>query len=351
MKHIVIMAGGSGTRFWPKSTNKNPKQFLKLFGKRSMIQMTFDRIAKLAPKKNISVVCAPQFAKLSKKHLPGVKVLSEPEPRNTMAAVCLTAWSCYKTDPNAVVCVLPADAYIADVKGFQDILKKCFEFSERNDFITCIGIKPNFPATGYGYIEAGNQITHETLEISRFVEKPDLHKAQSYVESGKYFWNAGIFVFKAEVFIQEVKKHAPLYFEGFEKAKSATQIKSLFKKLPKEAVDTALMEKTSLGAVVAGSFGWNDVGAWPALCEVVANNCEAGVILRDQNNDISDCLSVDSSGVVASLDSKKFLGLVGVKDLVIVETADALLICSKDKAQEIKTLVSKIQNSKFKKLL
>ncbi|MBK9292901.1 MAG: hypothetical protein IPM57_00385 [Oligoflexia bacterium] len=376
MKHVVIMAGGSGTRFWPKSTSLKPKQFLNLFGKRSMIQMTFDRVKSLVTKKNISVVCSPGLSGLVKKHLPGVGLILEPEARNTMAAVCLSAWHCYRKDPEAVVCVLPSDAYISDVSGFQKVLESCFDFSMKNDFICCIGIKPTYAATGYGYIEAGElcsgsgdgksavtstEASSRFYSIKRFVEKPESVKAGEYVASGKYSWNAGIFVFKASTFINEVRTHAPEFFAAFEgeksntevkkskiksqlkKIKSATEFKKVFKALPKVAVDVALMEKTKLGAVVPGDFGWNDVGSWPALEEVLPSNSEAGLVLG------ADSLSVGSSGVIASLDSKKFLALVGVKDLIIVESGDSILVCSKKSAQEIKTVVDSLKNSKNSK--
>lgn len=348
-RYAVIMAGGSGTRFWPKSSRKNPKQFLSLVGKRSMIQLTADRLKKILSAQRLSVVCSPEFQAQTKKHLGKIQIITEPEARNTMAAVCLSAWSIAQKNPDAILCVLPADAHIADANGYTKTLESAYVFAEEHSSIVCLGLKPTYPATAYGYIEVGPLLSEGSYKIAHFFEKPTIDKAERYFASGKYLWNAGIFVFKVQTFIEEVQSHAPKFYEAFQqyfKSKpNPTKLKKLYASLPKEPVDIALMEKTNKGAVCVGDFGWNDIGSWPALAEVLPQNSEAGLVMAPGGH-----MAVNSSGIVAQLESKKFLGLVGVKDLVIVETKDAFLICAKDKAQEIKTLVDMMSQSKFKKL-
>ncbi len=343
----VIMAGGSGTRFWPKSSQKLPKQFLSLVDKKSMIQLTRDRLMGVVQKKNISVVSPQSLNSLIKKHLGSTtKIIHEPEARNTMAAVCLAAWS-FKNQ-ETVLAVLPADAHIEDEKNYRSALSRCFDFASTNEVIVCLGITPTFSATAYGYIKVGAALKQSIYKIDKFMEKPSQQKAEELFRSGKYLWNAGIFVFKISTFKEQVRLHAPDYFRAFEKAKGQkAKLAKMFKSLPKEPLDTALMEKTQNGALIPGDFGWNDVGSWPALSEVLPSNDQAGLIKTQGEH-----VAIDSTGIIADMSSKKFLGLVGVHNLIIVETDDALLICSKDSAQEIKTLVAELQKNKnLKKLV
>jgi mannose-1-phosphate guanylyltransferase len=307
-----------------------------------MIQLTRDRTKSLAPAKNLSVVSTQNFSALTKKHLGKINFISEPQAKNTMAAVCLTAWQISQKDKNAIIAILPADAHIADSKEFQRVLEQAFQFAEKNPSIVCVGIQPTFAATIYGYIESGTPLTSNFSKIARFVEKPPKEKAEEFIASKKYLWNAGIFVFKVQTLIEEVRSLAPEYAKAFDfLMKNKSKIKSIYKNLPSESVDTALMEKTSSGALINGNFGWNDIGSWPALAEVMGQNSEAGYIHAPGGS-----LSIDSHNVVADLSSKKILALVGVQDLIVVETKDAILICSKDKADKIKNIVEQLKKSK-----
>lgn len=349
-RFAVIMAGGSGTRFWPKSSKKNPKQFLSLVSSKSMIKLTAERLKGVVTPRNVAVVCAPEFQPQTKKHLGKVRIITEPEARNTMAAVCLSAWTLYQQNPEATLCILPADAYVADTTAYAETLNTAFEFAEKHSSIVCLGIKPTYAATAYGYIEVGPMFEEGTYKIAHFFEKPTLDKAEKYFSSGKYLWNAGIFVFKAKTFIEETKTHAPEFHRAFEKyfsgKPSPGKLKKFYATLPKEPVDIALMEKTFKGAMCVGDFGWNDIGSWPALQEVLPRNSDAGLVISKGGHK-----SINSSGVVAQLDSKKFLALVGVKDLVIVETPDVLMVCDKNKAQDIKQMVDLLsKDPKFKRL-
>ena len=274
------MAGGSGTRFWPKSSTQNPKQFLSLVGKKSMIQLTHERLTGLVPKANVSVVSPKEFKGKIKKHLGKVNIIVEPQARNTMGAICLSAWKIGVKDPEAIIAVFPSDAYIADTESFKKALTESFDYAANNHAIVCLGIKPNFPATGYGYIETGDTLSGDIKKISRFVEKPDAKKAVEFIQSGKFIWNAGIFIFKAQTFFEEVENHAFDFFTAFETiSRKKTKLKKIYSSILKESIDTALMEKTTAGVVLTGDFGWNDIGSWPALEEVLPPNSPAGLIM------------------------------------------------------------------------
>jgi mannose-1-phosphate guanylyltransferase len=241
-----------------------------------------------------------------------------------------------------LVAVLPADAFIANVQEFQKALKVAFEIAENEKRIVCLGITPTAPATAYGYIQRGLPLKGAGHEIKEFVEKPDSEKAQRLYDSEEFLWNAGIFVFKAETFIEEVRTLAPEFAAFFDKnIKAPAKLKYGYKNLPSVAIDVALMEKTNKGALVAGDFGWNDLGSWPALQEVMPANSEAGVIKAT-----GGFIAVGSKNIVADISSKKFLGLIGVEDLIVVETDNAILVCNQKNAQDIKTLVGLIEKNK-----
>jgi len=340
------MAGGSGTRFWPKSSKNNPKQFLPLTNSKSMIKNTFDRLNGVVGKKQRWVVCTENQKRQTKKELGSqTTVLAEPEGRNTMAAVCLSAWTVSKKDPDGVIAILPADHHIADIPGFKSDLLKAYSLAESSGRIVCLGIKPTFPSTGYGYIEAGENLGPSedgSFKIKAFIEKPPLEQAKDLFEKSQFMWNAGIFVFSVSTFIAEVRSHAPEFASSFDKIKKdPKKLKSIYKKLSKLPVDVALMEKTEKGAVIRGDFGWNDVGSWATLEEVMAENSPAGVIKAKGGH-----VSLNSSGMIVDVTDDKFIGLVGVKDLIVVETKNSILICHKDKAQDIKNLVGEINKNK-----
>jgi mannose-1-phosphate guanylyltransferase/mannose-6-phosphate isomerase len=266
-----------------------------------------------------------------------------------MAAVCWSVWSVDHVQPDALIAVLPADAYIGDVPGYQKALNIAFAVAEKENRIVCLGIKPTSAATGYGYIQQGPELSSGATEIARFIEKPDEKKAQELFSSGQYLWNAGIFVFPAKLFMNETRKLAPEFGSFFDKfAKSSTRLRNRYKDLPKISVDVALMEKTKSGALVPGDFGWNDIGSWPALAEVLKSNSPAGIVNSDGGH-----LSIDSQNCIVDVCGDKFVGLIGVKDLIVVETEGALLVCHKDEAQKIKDLVGQLEKDKklSKKLL
>ncbi len=341
-KYAVIMAGGSGTRFWPKSSRKKPKQLLSLTGRESQLQLTWNRLNSVVEKSKRMVVCTELLKGAILKHVKGAWILAEPMGRNTMAAVCWSAWAIAEKDPQALVAVLPADAFIAHVPEFKKALNIAFDIAENEKRIVCLGITPTGPATAYGYIQRGLPLRNVGHEIREFVEKPDDAKAQRLFESKEFLWNAGIFVFGVNTFIDEVRQLAPEFATFFDKnIKSLKKLKTGYKNLPSIAIDVALMEKTNRGALVAGDFGWNDLGSWPALQEVIPPNSEGGIIKAP-----GGFITVGSKNIIADISSKKFLGLIGVEDLIVVETETAILVCNHKNAQDIKTLVSLIEKNK-----
>ncbi len=330
-RFAVIMAGGSGTRFWPKSTRKTPKQFLPLTSKRSLLWEASHRLDGLVPTPKRWVVCTQDVAGLVKKQLKSSPLLIEPQGRNTMAAVCWAAWVINGKDRQSSVVVLPADAHIGNEVAYKKALGEAFKRAEEKGRIVCLGIPPTFPATGYGYIE-------NKSDNPKFVEKPSEERALELMKSG-YLWNAGIFVFKTSVFINEVRVLAPHFAHEFDQIMvNAKKLTSIYRHLTKIPVDKAIMEKTALGSVISCGFGWNDVGSWKALHEVTGNNTTEGLVRTKRGYEAIDC-----SDLFIDVTDGKFVGLVGVKDLVVVETKDALLICHKDRTQEIKDLVEKIR--------
>ncbi len=342
------MAGGSGTRFWPKSSKKKPKQLLSLTSRESQIQLTWKRLNTVVERSHRLIVCTEQLRKATLEHIKDVKILAEPMGRNTMAAVCWSAWDIFQKDPTALIAVLPADAFIANVPEFQKSLNLAFEVALSEKRIVCLGITPTGPATAYGYIRRGTALKGGGYELKEFVEKPDRANAQNLFESGEFLWNAGIFIFEVSTFIEEVRIHSPEFASFFDKKIHKPHlIKQGYRNLQSVSIDVALMEKTHRGALLEGNFGWNDLGSWPALLEVVPPNSEAGVLRAP-----GGFIQVNSKNIIADLSSKKFLGLIGVEDLIVVETEKAILICHQKNAQDIKTLVNMIEkNKKFAKTL
>lgn len=359
-KHLyfVIMAGGKGTRFWPVSRQKMPKQLLEITGKKSMIQETVDRVSTMVSNKQILVVTDQAHARELKKQLPKIpakNVLIEPVGRNTAPCIGLAASHLIRRDPEAIMIVLPADHYIVDVKVFQKQMIAMAEVaSQRNDLVT-VGIPPTRPETGYGYIHIGNELekanNEPVFEVKGFREKPNLETAEEFIKTGDFLWNSGMFAWKASVILMSLERHLPKLFRqlirirvaiGTDKEKST--LHTIYPELEEISIDYGVMEKAQQVSLIKGRFGWNDVGNWSALEDIWPhdefNNTHKG----------KPVISINSkSSIVYS--QKKLVALVYVEDLIVVDTDDALLICRKDKAQDIKKVVDKLDDLGYKKLL
>ncbi len=350
--HPVILCGGAGSRLWPMSRRLLPKQFLPLVSERSMLQDTAQRIAALGNCEKPLVISNTEHRFLVAEQLqaermpPAVQIL-EPVGRNTAPAVAVAALQVAKSDPDGLLLVLPSDHAITDVKAFRDAVDRARAAAEQGLLVT-FGIRPTQPATGYGYIELGDPVAGlpGISSIRRFVEKPDLAKAKEYLASGRFLWNSGMFVFPVSGVLRELERLRPDILEGARQALAAS-VRDLdflrldakaFEACPAESIDYAVMEKTTAGAVVPADIGWSDVGSWSALWEIGSKDPQGNVSYGDaQLHDASGCYVRAGSRLVY---------LLGVKDLLVVETDDAVLVGDRARAQEVKEIVDKLEHSK-----
>ncbi len=352
--HPVIMAGGSGTRFWPLSRKERPKQFLPLTTKKPLIAETALRMAGLAKAKDTLVVCGKVHEKAVKKSLklPGKNIVVEPAARNTAPAIALAALHVAAKDPAGIVVVLPSDHHVANVPEFKRVLQAAAEVAQGGHLVT-IGIKPNRPETGYGYIRVGESLaTGAGHSVQAFVEKPDLATAQGYLAAGDYLWNGGIFVFRADAILAAFQAHMPELWTGLEKIRAslgkrtyAKVLGKVFPKLPSTSIDYGVMEKAKNIAVVPGDFGWSDVGSFAALPEVRKADDKGNVVSGKA------AVVVDCEGCVVLADDKRPLSVVGLKDMVVVDSGDAILVVPKDKSQDVRKVVEALKARKMDKLL
>ncbi len=339
----LIMAGGVGSRFWPLSRKDRPKQFLNLVDKdRSMIQATVNRISKLTDHSNIFIATSQEYVEKMQEHLPEIPVENltvEPMRRNTAACIGLAALYIENKDPEGVMVVLPADHLIIDEKRFLDTVEAAVKVAEEGDNLVTIGIEPNHPETGYGYInydqKYGEVDGHEVFEVKAFTEKPNRDQAERFLEAGTYLWNSGMFVWKVSTIRKMIELHMPKLHEGLERMKEAIGtdqevdvLKNEFKKLDDISIDYGIMEKAEDIYVIPGSFGWDDIGSWPALERVQKRDKQGNIITGHH-------IGIDTKNTIVH-GNGKIITTVGLKDIVIVDTEDAILICDKKRAQEVK---------------
>lgn len=350
--HCIIMAGGSGTRFWPLSRKDHPKQLLKLTGDKTLLESTVKRASSIFNKKDIYVVSGKVLEKDTKKVLAGQKGLNyvfEPKGRNTAPCIGYMAMKiALCSDPKDVLVIMPADHLVKDERSFiktiNDGIKACLDNKE----LVTIGIRPTCPHTGYGYIKIGKKGPvyngTRTYRVSEFKEKPELSLAKTFVKNGAYLWNAGIFIAQAGFLVDAIKKNMPELYRGLKKISSSfgtrnelSSFNKFFPQLPAESIDYGVIEKLASPMVIPAGFEWNDLGSWNSLEEVLTPK-GFGISNSDK------IVSIASSGnIVHASDKKKLIALLGVKDLVVVETPDAILISDKHHSQKIKGLVDKIK--------
>lgn len=347
-RYIVIMAGGRGERFWPESRLARPKQLLPIVGDKAMLAQTIERLEGLVPVANIFVITnSEQRAAVLEvcPELDPAKVIGEPVGRDTAAAVGLATILVKQENPSASFAMLPADAVIHDARGFRSTLETAFNAAETNPLLVTVGIKAAYPATGYGYIQQGERIDQipsgHVFSVKRFVEKPKLEVAQSYLESGDYFWNAGMFVWSVASISAELEKHTPSLWnalqaidKGLSEGEAIDPLMAAhYPGLEKISIDYAIIEKAGNVAMVESGFDWDDVGEWPAV--------ERHYPIDDRGNVTRGLVNLQQSSgnIVFSRDKDHLIALLGVKDLIVVKTEDATLVCHKEKAQEIKALV------------
>ncbi len=351
------MAGGEGKRFWPLSKKESPKQFLRLIGERSMIRMTVDRILPLVPIEKIFIVTLQRYADETLKHIPELpeeNLVLEPEGKNTAPCIAFGTLKIARLDPKATVLVLPADHAIGEEEEFRNAVLFGKDAAERplsdGSFpLITFGVKPTAPETGYGYIKTGKSLwrrgDYEVRIVHRFVEKPDREKAEKFLKKGGFLWNSGIFVWKVPAILSAYKTHLASWCSllykvsdslGTYQEKESTA--HFYREIEAGPVDKLILEKTKNVLVIPVEFTWSDLGSWKALDEFLKPDLS-------KNSFRGEVVSVDSSGCLVH-GSKRLIALVGVRDLVVVDTEDAILVLNKDKAQEVRILVSLLEKGR-----
>ncbi|MFT6956870.1 MAG: mannose-1-phosphate guanylyltransferase/mannose-6-phosphate isomerase [Halieaceae bacterium] len=343
----VILSGGVGSRLWPVSRELHPKQFLPLLGELSMLQETLQRSSALEVAPPI-IVCNEAHRFLVAEQLRQIQlhsgaIILEPEGRNTAPAVALAALKALSEDPEAQLLILPADHHIQDVAAFITAAENSLDLVAEGRLVT-FGVVPTSPEIGYGYIKCGDSRGDTQFDLECFVEKPDLVTAQAYLESGDYLWNSGMFLFRASTYLEELQVHAPLILKHCRAAMTDASLDMDFVRpdpthflaSPSDSIDYAVMERTVQGAVTALDCGWSDVGAWSALWDVSASDSDGNVIQ-------GDVLAEDCSGSFIRSDAR-LVAALGVENLVIVETSDAVLVADRGSVQDVKKIVSRLKS-------
>ncbi|MBR6069969.1 MAG: mannose-1-phosphate guanylyltransferase [Ruminococcus sp.] len=342
----VIMAGGRGERFWPKSRNSCPKQFLSLTSDgETMIQKTVRRLLPLVDMSDIYIVTNAAYGSLVAEQLPDIpkeNILSEPAARNTAPCIAFAAAVINRKYDDAIMMVLPSDHLIGLEDIYINTLKKAARVAEQNGNLVTIGITPEYPETGYGYINFGSEDDNGAYRVKRFVEKPDLATAEMYFTSGKYLWNSGMFVWKLSTILDNIKRLMPDIYEGAVKIGEAYGTDSFnevlvreFTAFRSESVDFGIMEKAENIYTIPGSFGWDDVGSWLAVERI--NKTDS-----DKNYITGDVISVASRHTTVC-GGKRLIAAVGLEDVIIVDTDDAVLVCSKNSTQDVKKVIAQLR--------
>jgi mannose-1-phosphate guanylyltransferase len=345
----VIMAGGTGTRFWPLSRASRPKQLLPLSGGTgSLLRETQRRISSLISPERTLVVTSEALAAQTRAELPELppeNVLAEPVGRNTAPCVGWAASVIARTAPDAVMTVLPADHHIADERAFTSVLKRAIEAASEGDMVT-VGIKPTRPETGYGYVELGEELAPAVFRARRFVEKPDELRARQFLTAGRFLWNSGMFFFRADALLSAVRQHLPGLGDALHKYDEAAKhgnelelVRATYDTLPNVSIDHGVMEKAARVAVVPGDFGWSDVGSWTSAWELAEHDA-------DDNALLGDVVAVDTRGSYVRGGKGKVIAVVGLEDIVVVDTDDALLVMPRSRSQDVRAVVNALKAQK-----
>lgn len=343
---VVIMAGGSGSRFWPLSRASMPKQFLALGGSgESLIQATARRMVPVVGEENIHVVANGSFVPLIKEHVPYARIIIEPEARNTAACIGLSAVAAMVDakggDP--VLVMLPADHTVADEHGLQEAIRQAIELARADDYLVTIAIPPTLPHTGYGYIKRGGLISGQAYHVDRFYEKPNLQRAEKYLEEGGYGWNSGMFAWRAHAILAAFKAHLPALYGGLmqiaERWKTqgtTADISDIFASFESISIDFGVLEHAKNCAVIdARPFGWSDVGSWDQWAESFERDSQGNLIH-------GDAVVIDSTDCVVKSQGK-MIATVGLKNVIVIDSGDALLVVHRDHVQDVRKVVSELK--------
>lgn len=346
MIYSVIMAGGLGSRFWPQSRKAHPKQFLNVFGEATLLQNTLARMQGLVPPERSLVVTHERYVAQTRAQLPALpkrNILAEPMSRNTAPCIAYAAVKLLTQDPDATMIVLPADHLIRDVAQFHTVLRVAIDAAQEPGALVTIGINPTHPETGYGYVQfdasaGGAQERLRAHPVRTFAEKPNLATAERFLDSGDFLWNSGMFIWRADTILEQMKEHLPATYEAFAPLAPSigteaeqTAVKKAYHNSQRISIDYGVMERSAKVYVVPGSFGWSDVGDWRAVYDL-SDKDDHGNALQNHAivHDSSRCL-VHAGG--------RLVVLVGIHDTVVVDTNDALLVCHRDSTQQVKNVV------------
>ncbi len=355
--YCVIMAGGSGTRFWPRSKEGKSKQFLSLFSHESLIRTTVNRYRGFITEDKIYIILRKDQKAELEKHIsdiPAGNIILEPQGRNTAPCIGLAALFIEKRDPDGVMIVSPADHLIQDDRKFQEAIEAAVNLAENTDAMITIGIKPDRPATGYGYIQIGKPVKspHKVIAytIRKFTEKPDIQKARRFLKSGDFFWNSGIFVFRASLFLKALEEFQPDLYENLMDIRPALEtpdleakVRNAYQRIHGIAVDYAIMEKAKNLYLVRGEFFWSDLGSWDQVYQLCKKDLDGNV---SQGNvlfmDTKKCYAYSSGGVIV---------LAGTEDLVVVQEGDSLLVCKRGRTEDVKKAVELMKQRNWTRYL
>jgi len=341
--YSILLAGGTGTRLWPVSRELYPKQLVKFIGDDSLVQSTIKRLDPLLDIQKVRIVCGEQHYHEIARHIDDIglasegKIIQEPSGRNTAPAILLAAFHIQHAAADGIICVFPADHVIGNIESFHERLGVAIDLAQRGHIVT-FGIKPNYPETGYGYIEGGAGVSKDAFSVKRFVEKPDRSTAEQYIEAGNFFWNSGMFAFKASVLLEEFKTFQPKMLAAMEACFSIDQplARRDYDRLENISIDYAIMEKTDKCVVVPSDFGWSDIGSWKSLYDFLekdaANNVIDGdVIARDTRN----CFIQGHDRLIATN---------RLSDMVVVETPDSIFISDIEHSRDVKSIVAELKD-------
>ena len=349
--YAIIMAGGIGSRFWPISRSSHPKQFIDILGTgKTLIQNTYERFLKICPKENIYVVTNENYTRLVKQQLPDMgdqQILTEPVMRNTAPCV---AYGCFKIEslnPDAIIVVAPSDQQILDEDAFVSAIEKSLQTAATNDCLVTLGIKPSRPDTGYGYIQYTDQVINTDFhKVKTFTEKPTLEIAKTFIQSGDFLWNAGIFVWSAKAIVKAFGQHLPEMHEIFADARPVyntdeekAHIHKAYQQCINISIDYGIMEKADNVYVLPSAFGWSDLGTWASIYDLAEKDYVGNAVIPSEK-----VIMYDSSNCMVNVPGEKLVILQGLHDFIVVESNNTLLICPRDQEQNVKQVVADVKN-------
>lgn len=349
--YVAIMAGGIGSRFWPMSRSSYPKQFLDILNiGKTLIQSTYERYAKFIPQENIYVVTSKEYVSIVEEQLPDIKkenILAEPSRKNTAPCIAYISFKLMQKDPEACLIVAPSDHLVLDTETFEKISVKALDFAQHLKAIVTLGIQPTYPNTGYGYIQHDTiSVAEDVYKVKTFTEKPNLELAKTFIASGDFLWNGGIFIWRVQSILKAFEQFQPEMYELFASEKDLLNtpeeqkaIDRIYPLCTNVSIDYAIMEKANNVYVIPASFGWSDLGTWNSAYENLEKDYLGNAVAGDK------VMVIDAAKCMVSAPEDKLLVLQGLEDFIIVDTKDVLLICKKEKEQEIKEYVAEVKRN------